>query len=79
MCIRDSINTYHACVRMARAGASGILITDLDAEGNVISVEAAVKRFTAAHAALKGTDCMLIARCDVDPVSYTHLFWPCPS
>ena len=61
------INTYHACVRIARAGASGILITDLDAEGKIIPQEDAVKRFTAAHAALKDTDCMLIARCDVDP------------
>ena len=61
------LNTYHACVRMARAGASGILITDQDANGNVIPLADALKRFKAAHAALKDTDCMLIARCDLDP------------
>ena len=61
------LNTYHACVRMARAGASGILITDVDSMGVVLPLEDAMKRFKAAHAALKDTECMLIARCDVDP------------
>lgn len=63
------LNTYYACKRLVKAGASGVLITDAAALGKngVLPVREAVHRFQAAHDGLEGSDAILIARCDVNP------------
>ncbi len=56
---------YH-CKRFADAGAAGVIIVDSPETriGGVISKEAAVEKIAACADALKGTDCLLIARTD---------------
>lgn len=67
-CFGGPLRTYNACKRMAEAGAGGILIVDQDLDnGGILPVEQACSKFKAAKTAMEGTDCMLIARCDVDP------------
>ena len=63
------LNVYHTCKRLEKAGAGGILITDQADVGKqgVLSVKEAVAKYKAAHTALEGSDCLLIARCDVNP------------
>ncbi len=56
------LQTYHACRRMARAGADCILITDgceLSKPG-IASIEDACYRLKAAKDGLEGTDCLLM-------------------
>jgi len=68
-----ALNTWYGCKRMAKAGASGILITDGASGGKagVQPVAEAALRFKAAKDGMteSGTDCILIARCDVNPVT----------
>jgi len=63
-----ALNTWYACKRLAKAGASGILITDAAAQSKagLIPVEEACVRFRAAKDGMleAGTDAFLIARCD---------------
>lgn len=67
-CFGGPLRTYNACKRMAEAGAGGILIVDQDLDnGGLLPVEQACAKFKAAKTAMEGTDCLLIARCDVDP------------
>lgn len=67
-CFGGPLRTYNACKRMAEAGAQGILIVDSDLDnGGILPVEQACAKFKAAKTAMEGTDCLLIARCDVDP------------
>ncbi|MBR0091833.1 MAG: isocitrate lyase/PEP mutase family protein [Lachnospiraceae bacterium] len=68
-----ALNTWYACKRLAHAGAAGVLITDAapQAKPGVQSVEEAVLRFKAARDGLNeiNEEAVLIARCDVDPVT----------
>ena len=67
-CFGGPLKTYNACKRMAEAGAGGILIVDQDLDyGGILPLEQACAKFKAAKTAMEGTDCLLIARCDVDP------------
>lgn len=66
-CFGNPLKVYGACKRMVDAGAGGILIIDSDDSGNILPVEEAVTKFRAAKEAMKGSDCLLIARCDVNP------------
>lgn len=61
------LQTFHGCRRLARAGADAILITDLAGNGRtgLLPIEDAVFRFRAAKDGMAGTDCLLLARCDV--------------
>lgn len=61
-----ALNVYHNCKRLAKAGAGGVIIVDCPNPriGGVLPIEEAVEKYEAAHAALKGTDCLLVARTD---------------
>ena len=65
-CFGGPLKVYNACQRIVDAGAAGILITD-SVDGMVIPKDVAVSKFKAAKAAMESSDCLLIARCDVDP------------
>lgn len=68
------LNVYHTCERLAQAGAMAITIEDTmgirgwdrvianDEMENVVPVETWLAKLRAAMDAIKGTDCMLIAR-----------------
>ncbi len=64
-----AINTYNTCKRLAEAGAGGIIIVD-SAETRIgsnppcLPIDEAIGKYKAAAAALKGTDCILVARTD---------------
>ncbi len=62
------LQTYHACKRMARAGADCILITDGKAlsQPGLASIEDACFRFKAAKDGMEGTNCLLMASCKQD-------------
>ncbi|MDO4851839.1 MAG: isocitrate lyase/PEP mutase family protein [Clostridia bacterium] len=69
-CFGGPLRVFNACKRMAEAGAQGILIVDQDLDnGGILPIKKAVEKFKAAKAAMEGTDCLLIARCDVDPLT----------
>jgi len=71
------LNTYHAVKRLAAAGAGGILLTEqydchtnrLGLEG-ILPAKQAAERMKAGIEAVKGTDCVLVARVDPDPVQH---------
>lgn len=69
-----ALNTWYACKRLSKAGASGVLITDAAAQSKagVLPAREAVLRFKAAKDGLveAGDSAILIARCDVDPVAH---------
>jgi 2-methylisocitrate lyase-like PEP mutase family enzyme len=68
------LNVYHTCERMAKAGAAAVLLEDEAEPGfargvvrdNILPREAYYAKVKAAVAALKGSDCLLIARTNVD-------------
>lgn len=68
------LNVYHTCERMAEAGAMAVLLEDEAEPGfargvvrdNILPREAYYAKVKAAVAALKGSDCLLIARTNVD-------------
>lgn len=69
-CFGGPLRVFNACKRMAEAGAQGILIVDQDLDnGGILPIKKAVEKFKAAKAAMEGTDCLLIARCDVEPLT----------
>ena len=70
-CFGGPLRVYNACKRMAEAGAQGILIVDQDIDngGSILQVKKAVEKYKAAKAGMEGTDCLLIARCDVSPLT----------
>lgn len=74
-CFGNPLKVYNACKRMVDAGAAGILIIDSDDNGDILPVDEAVTKFKAAKTAMEGTDCLLIARCDVNP--YTNFDEAC--
>jgi methylisocitrate lyase len=68
------LNVYHTCKRLAKAGAGAVLMEDEAHPGfvrgtvanNILPREEYYAKVKAAAAALKGTDCLLIARTNVD-------------
>lgn len=68
-CGGSPIRTYDFCKRNVEAGAQGLLILDKDLNnGGLLPIDLACAKFRAAKAAMKGTDCIVIARCDA-PIS----------
>lgn len=65
------INCYYGCKRMAKAGAAGVLVTDAS-ENNLpglATVKLARARVQAARDGFNDDDALIIARCDVNPVT----------
>lgn len=70
----EPLNVFHTCERMAKAGASAVLLEDEASPGfakgvvtdNILPREKFFEKVKAAVSALKGTDCLLIARTNVD-------------
>ena len=70
----EPLNVYHTCERMAKAGAMAVLMEDEAGPGfvkgvvvdNILPREAYYAKVKAAAAALQGSDCLLIARTNVD-------------
>lgn len=62
------LNAYYACGRLRKAGAAGVLITDMAEEGRagVLPIDEAVLKFRAARDGL-GPDGYLVARVDTHP------------
>jgi methylisocitrate lyase len=63
---------YRACKRLARAGAQALQLedsSDMEESTNLLPREKYYAKIKAAVAALKGTDCMLIARTNADPAT----------
>ncbi len=66
------LNVYRTCLRIARAGASAVQLEDgtsMEEVTNLLSRERYYAKVKAAVAALKDTDCMLIARTNADPAT----------
>ncbi len=69
----STLHVYHTCERIAKAGASAVLMEDEADPGfarevvqdNLLPRKAYMAKLKAAKAALDGTDCMLIARTNV--------------
>jgi len=72
------LNTYNACKAYAKAGAGGVIIVDSPETrvGGALPFEQALEKYRAAAAALKGTDCILVARTDV-PDDLDEAIWRC--
>lgn len=71
------LQTYQAVKKIAQAGAGGILITEqYDVHSNIYDVNGILPRkqgearVKAAVEAAAGTDCIIVARVDPDPVKY---------
>ena len=71
------LQTYHAVKKIAQAGAGGVLITEqYDVHSNLYNINGILPRkqgearIKAAVEAAKGTDCIIVARVDPDPVLY---------
>lgn len=64
-----ALNAYRTAERLAMVGAGGVLMTDLDEIGlkGLASLPEAKARFKAAATALKGSDCILVARTEYEP------------
>lgn len=66
------LQVYRTCMRLARAGASAVQLEDsssMESETVLLPREQYYAKVKAALAALKGTDCMLIARTNADPAT----------
>lgn len=61
------LTAAYNCRRMAKAGAAGVIIVDSPETriGGALPLEEAVAKYRACADALKGTDCILVARTDV--------------
>jgi 2-methylisocitrate lyase-like PEP mutase family enzyme len=67
------LNVYHTCERIAKAGAMGVILEDEAEPGfargvvmdNLLPRKEYYAKVKAAHAALEGSDCLLIARTNV--------------
>lgn len=66
----EPLNAYYTCKRIAQAGAAGIIIVDSPRTriGGVLPIEEAVAKYKACAAALRGTNCILVARTDAKDV-----------
>lgn len=64
-----ALNAYRTAERLADVGAGGVLMTDLVDIGlkGALSIKEGVDRFRAAATALKGSDCILVARTEYEP------------
>lgn len=64
-----ALNAYCTAERLAEVGAGGVLMTDLNDIGikGSLPLMEAVERFRAAAMALRGSDCILVARTEYDP------------
>lgn len=62
------INAAYHCKGFAQAGAAGVIIVDSPETriGGCLPIEKATEKMAACADALKGTDCLLIARTDAD-------------
>lgn len=62
----EPLNAYYTCKRLEQAGAAGIIIVDSPKTriGGVLPIEEAVMKYKACAEALKGTNCILVARTD---------------
>lgn len=68
------LNVYHTCERIAKAGAMAVILEDESEPGfargvvvdRLLPREQFYAKVKAAHAALQGSDCLLIARTNVD-------------
>jgi len=68
------LNVFHTCERMAKAGASAVLLEDESSPGfakgvvidNILPRKEYYAKVKAAASALQGSDCLLIARTNVD-------------
>jgi len=63
---------YRTCKRLARAGAQALQLedsSDMEESTNLLPREKYYAKISAAVAALKGTNCMLIARTNADPAT----------
>lgn len=63
---------YHTCRRLVTAGASAVQLEDgcdMETSTRLLDREKYYAKVRAAVAALKGTDCMLIARTNADPAT----------
>ena len=75
-CVIDAEDGYgpvltaaYNCKRLAKAGAAGVIIVDspeVRIGGKSLPMEEACGKYRACADALKGTDCVLVARTDVD-------------
>jgi methylisocitrate lyase len=64
------LSVYRTCERMAKAGVSAVQLEDEAPDRNgLLSREDYFAKVKAAVAALKGTDCMLLARTNADPAT----------
>ena len=67
------LQTFNTCKRIAKCGATGVLLEDEANPGfarevvmdNLLPLEAYLQKIEAAKEALKGTDCMIMARTNV--------------
>lgn len=66
----EPLNAYYTCKKIAEAGAAGIIIVDSPRTriGGTLPISEAVMKYKACAAALKGTDCILVARTDAKDV-----------
>jgi methylisocitrate lyase len=66
------LSVYRACSRLARAGAHALQLedsSDMEESTSLLPREQYFAKVKAAVSALKGTDCMLIARTNADPAT----------
>ena len=64
-----ALTAAYNCRRLAKAGAAGVIIVDspdVRIGGNSLPLDEAVCKYRACADALKGTDCILVARTDVE-------------
>ena len=64
-----AINAYNTCKRIAKAGAGGVIIVDsletrIGSKPPCLPIDEAVGKYKACAEALKGTNCILVARTD---------------
>lgn len=63
-----ALTAAYNCKRLAKAGAAGVIVVDspeIRIGGDSLPIEEAVGKYRACADALKGTDCILVARTDV--------------
>jgi 2-methylisocitrate lyase-like PEP mutase family enzyme len=64
-----AINAYNTCKRLAKCGAGGVIIVDsvetrIGSNPPCLPLDEAIGKYKACAEALKGTDCILVARTD---------------
>ena len=66
----EPLNAYYTCKSLQKAGAAGIIIVDSPRTriGGCLPIDEAVMKYKACAEALKGTDCILVARTDAPDI-----------